>query len=109
MEVLITLLGLLGLGLGLAFYDQACPSRAIDLRLSRDEIPRRAQAYLQAQGFRADDYEFVLDFAEDDWASFYLQRALGVPETNRRVRAENCRFGLARALVQAVAEGRIRR
>ena len=89
MEVLITLLGLLGLGLGLTFYDQAFPSGAIDLRLSRDEIARRAQLYLQAQGFRADDYEFVLDFAEDDWASFYLQRALGVPGTNRRGRAEN--------------------
>ena len=77
-EVLVTLLGLLGLGLGLAFYDQAFPSGAIDLRLARDEIARRAQAYLQAQGFRADHYEFALDFAEDDWASFYLQRALAL-------------------------------
>jgi hypothetical protein len=88
-EVLITILGLLGLALGLAFFDQAFPSAAIDLKLSRDEIAQRAHTHLQAQGFGADDYEFVLDFDADRWASFYLERVLGVAETNRRVRAEN--------------------
>lgn len=45
LDILITLLGLLGLALFLAFYDGAFPSAAIDLELSRAEITQRAQAY----------------------------------------------------------------
>ena len=87
-EILITLLGLLGLALGLAFYEQAFPSASLDLMLARDEIAKRANAYVNAQGYDLNEYEFVLTFAEDFWGSVYLQRTLGVPETNRRIRAE---------------------
>jgi len=88
LDLLITLLGLLGLALFLAFYDRAFPSAAIDLKLSRTEIARRAQAYLQAQGYDLSGYEFALSFQEDEGASIYLQRTLGIPETNRLIRAE---------------------
>ena len=57
-------------------------------RLPRDEIARRAQAYLQAQGYDVHDYEFALTFGEDWQASAYLQRTLGIPATNRLVRSE---------------------
>lgn len=87
-EIFITLLGLLGLALGFAFYEQAFPSASLDLMLARDEIAKRANAYVKAQGYDLNEYEFVLTFAEDFWGSVYLQRTLGVPETNRRIRTE---------------------
>jgi N-acetylglutamate synthase-like GNAT family acetyltransferase len=88
LELIITLLGLLGLVLFLAFYDRAFPSAAIDLELSRAEIAQRAEAYLQSLGYDLQGYEFALSFQEDWGASVYLQRTLGVPETNRLVHAE---------------------
>jgi hypothetical protein len=88
LDLLITLLGLLGMVLFLAFYDRAFPSAALDLKLSRDEIAQRAQAYLKTQGYDLQGYEFALSFGEDWSASVYLQRTLGIPETNRLIRAE---------------------
>jgi len=87
-DVVITVLGLLGLLLFLLLYDQAFPSAAIDLKLPRAEIARRAQAYLQAQGYDLREYEFALTFGEDWQASVYLQRTLGIPATNQLIRAE---------------------
>jgi hypothetical protein len=86
LDLLITLLGLLGLALFLVFYDRAFPTAAIDLELSRAEIEQRAQDYLKAQGYEIEDYESALTFTGDSWASIYLQLALGIPETNRLIR-----------------------
>ena len=86
LDLLITLLGLLGLALFLAFYDRAFPSAAIDLELSCAEIKQRAQDYLEAQEYEIKDYKSALTFTGDFWASYYLQRTLGVPETNRLIR-----------------------
>ncbi len=80
-ELLITLLGVLGLVLFLAFYDRAFPSAALDLALSREELAERAREALEEQGHEAPDYEFVLTFRRSFWSSIYLQRQLGVPET----------------------------
>ncbi len=87
-DVLLTLFGILGILLFLALYAEAFPDAAIDLTLSRDQIAQRATAYLTARGYEVGDYEFVVDFNENSWASFYLQRTLGVAETNRLVKAE---------------------
>ena len=86
LDLLITLLGLLGLALFLVFYDRAFPTAAIDLELSRTEIEQRAQDYLEAQGYEIEGYESALTFTGDSWASIYLQLTLGIPETNRLVR-----------------------
>ncbi len=88
-DIALTVVGLLGLLLFLLFYDQAFPSAALNLKLSRSEIAQRAEQYLKAQGHDVTGYEFALDFDEDGAASLYLQRTLGVPETNRLVKAEN--------------------
>ena len=88
LDILITLLGLLGLALFLVFYDRAFPSAAIDLDLSRAEIAQRAAAYLQERGYSDQGYEFALSFEEDWWASVYLQQTLGIPGTNRLIRDE---------------------
>jgi len=88
LDIAITLLGLGSIILVLIFYNQAFPSAAIDLQLSRTEIAARSQSYLENRGYDLADYEFALTFEEDVWASFYMQQTLGVPETNRRIRAE---------------------
>ena len=88
LDAAITLLGLLGLALFLAFYDRAFPSAAIDLDLSRGEIAQRAQSYLRGQGYAPQDYEFALSFEQDWWGSVYLQRTIGIPETNRLIRSQ---------------------
>jgi GNAT superfamily N-acetyltransferase len=87
-DVLLTLFGLLGIMLFLALYDEAFPDAAIDLTLSRDQIAQRADEYLKLQGYDVAAYESVLNFNQDSRASFYLQRTLGVAETNRLVKAE---------------------
>ena len=88
LEAGITLLGLLGLALFLAFYDRVFPSASIDLDLSRAEIAGRAQSYLQEKGYDLHGYETALSFRQDRWGSIYLQRTLGIPETNRLIRAQ---------------------
>jgi len=97
LDLLITLLGLLGLALLLAFYDQAFPSAAIDLQFSRDEITHRARTYLEEQGHNLSSYQFVLTFDEAWWSSVYLQRTLGISETNRLARDEGLPLWLWRA------------
>ena len=84
----ITGLGLVSLILFLQFYDRAFPAAAIDLVLSRAEIEAHAQTYLEAQGYHLANYEFALTFTGNSRASYYLQRQLGIPETNRLTREE---------------------
>ncbi len=80
---IITAAGILCLALFLAFYDQAFPSAAIDLDRSRAEIRSAAADYLADYGYDVSDYKFALIFGENSWGSIYLQRTLGVAETNR--------------------------
>jgi len=87
-DVLLTLLGVLGIVLFLTLYNEAFPDATIDLALSRDQIAQRANDYLKSQGYDVSNYESVVDFSQSWWASVYLQRTLGVAETNRVVKAE---------------------
>jgi hypothetical protein len=89
LDILITLLGLLGLVLFLLFYDQAFPSAAIDLDLSRAEITQRAHDYLEAQGHDLQDYRLALSLEQDWGASVYLQHTLGVSGTNQLIQSED--------------------
>jgi hypothetical protein len=73
----------LGLAFFLAFYHRAFPSAALDLTLSRTEIKQRAQAYLREQGYDLTDYKSAVTFSRSSFSSYYLQRTLGIPETNR--------------------------
>jgi len=89
LDILITLLGFLGLILYLGFYDQAFPSAAIDLDLSRAEIIQRARDYLESQGHEPQDYELAVSLEEDWVASVYLQHSLGVSGTNQLIQRED--------------------
>lgn len=89
LDGLVTVLGILGLVLFLAFYDQAFPSAALELELSRAQIAQRASGYMASLGHDLSGYEFVLTFDEAWIESVYLQHTLGIPETNRLARQEN--------------------
>jgi GNAT superfamily N-acetyltransferase len=88
LDVWFTLLGILGLILFLAFYDQAFPSAAIELTLSQGEIIERSRSYFWDRGYDLRGYESALAFQQASWASVYLQRTLGIAATNRLVAEE---------------------
>ncbi len=88
LELLITLLGIVGVILFLSFYDHALPSAAIDLKYSRAQISQFAESKLQKLGFSPAGYKFSLSFNEDNMASYYFQRKLGVEVTNIRLANE---------------------
>jgi GNAT superfamily N-acetyltransferase len=89
LDIVITLFGLLSVILFLAFYDQAFPSAALSLDLSRAQIAERAGDYLAAQGHDLQGYQSALSFQQDWDASVYLQNTLGVPGTNELIRTED--------------------
>ncbi len=88
LDVWITLLGILGLILFLAFYDQAFPSATIQLTLSQSEIIEHSRNYFLDRGYDLRGYDSALAFEQASGASVYLQRTLGIAETNRLVAAE---------------------
>jgi hypothetical protein len=88
-EAILTVLGLLGFLLFFTQYDRAFPQGALDLKLSRPQVAALAGQTLAAYGVDPQPYGFVLAFGQDSSASIYLQSTLGIPETNRRIQAEN--------------------
>jgi hypothetical protein len=75
-----------GLAVFLRYYESAFPQAAIDLRLSRDEIQDRADAYLRERGFDPDTFESTLTFSARGSAAAFLQRVRGLEETSRFAR-----------------------
>jgi len=88
-DLIITLLGLIGAVLFFSLYDQAFPAAALDLKLSRAEIEQRANQILGAYAYDPAGYKFALNFSEDGMSSIYIQRTLGVAETNQRIQRES--------------------
>ena len=74
-EIWITLAGLLGALIFFGFYDQAFPSAALDLKLSRQQVAGLAEQTLLSAGYDlaggevGTDYRSSLTFARDWWAS----------------------------------------
>jgi membrane protease YdiL (CAAX protease family) len=88
-DLVLTVTGLLGIVLFLAFYDRALPSAALDLTLSREQIAEQATAYMSRRGYALGAYQTALTFEEDDFPSVYLQRTLGILRTNELAQQEN--------------------
>jgi len=66
-----------------ANFFAAFPEASIDLRYSREEITRRAQAFLQEQGYSVQGFRNITLFEPDERARLYLERELGLEEANR--------------------------
>ena len=87
-EIVITGLGLLSFLLALALYDQAFPSAAIRLMLSRPDATRTAEAVLHDLGYDPAGYTSALGFFQDNLGSIYMQQTLGIPQTNELLQRE---------------------
>ena len=83
----LVLFAVLVIALSLLFvranYSAAFPQASIDLKYSRDEITRRAEAFLLARGLHPDRFRNLTLFDDDSDARLYLERELGLPEANR--------------------------
>ena len=63
-EILITVLGLIGWGIFLRYYDQVSPTASLDLRYDRAQIARLAEDYVQERGFDLQGYHRVVTFED---------------------------------------------
>ncbi|MEW5939241.1 MAG: GNAT family N-acetyltransferase, partial [Chloroflexota bacterium] len=88
LDLLFLALGLAGAIFFALNYERALPSASVNLAVSRADAERKVEGLLREFGYSPDGYKFTLSFSEDEMASFYLQRALGVEETNRKLLAE---------------------
>ena len=89
LDLLIVILGVVGVIVFLALYESAFPDATVDVSISRAQAERIAEDTLRGFGYSVDGYRSALSFSSDNHASYYLQRTLGIEETNRRLAAED--------------------
>ena len=87
-EILITILGIAGVFVFFALYETAFPDASVDVSISRKQAEQVATEYLNRFGYSVEDYEFALSFSSDSSAAYYLQRTLGIEESNTRLARE---------------------
>ena len=87
-EIMITVLGLLGAITFFVFYETAFPNASMDVSISRGQAKQLAGEYLKQLGYSVEDYRFALSFSSDSQAAYYLQRTLGIEEYNLRLARE---------------------
>lgn len=66
-----------------ANFSAGFPEASIDLRLSREEITSRAEAFLHTRGWNPSGFRNLTLFDPDDDARTYLERELDLREANR--------------------------
>ncbi len=83
--LLFLALGVAGAFTAYHHFFQAFPEASIDLRLSKEEVGRRANGFLRGRGLSAEGYRQLTVFDFDDEAKTYLERELGLEEANREM------------------------
>ena len=84
-DLLLIFLGISGAIIFFLLYDRALPSASVDVSVTRAQVEEIASGYLQEFGYAPDNYKIVLSFSEDRSSLYYLQRTLGVEESNARM------------------------
>src|SRR6266498_43738 len=87
-EILITMLGIVGVIIFFAFYETAFPDASVDVAISRGQARQLATEQLNRFGYSVEGYQFALSFSSDSQAAYYLQRTLGIEESNLRLAHE---------------------
>ena len=107
LDRLITFLGVVGFAVGIFLSQTVFPSASIDLSVPRQRIFQQAEDYLQdIDTLDVEEYESVQQFNESWFSSVYLQRTLGVAETNELIETENLPiYFLEYAMVSAFCAG----
>lgn len=77
--------GIVGFLIFVLFFNHAFPIASIDLKLSKEEIFKKAKAFVLEQGFDLKDFEQTIIFDSDDYASIYLQKTQGIKKSNELI------------------------
>ena len=83
---LLLALGAVGLWVFLHFYTEAFPAASLDFKLSREEVFQKAEDYLQTLGYDMEGYESAQVFSRNQMEQIFLEKTLGLEETNRLAR-----------------------
>ena len=78
--------GALGLTCYIQFFDRAQPVASLNFRVDREQAYQVAEAYLDRLGYDLTDYESAQVFSYSSLSQVFLERTLGLEETNRLVR-----------------------
>lgn len=81
-------LGIIGLAVFILFFNHAFPTASIDIKLSKQEVFKKAEAFILAHDFDLTGYQKAIKFDSDDDASIYLQKTQGMKRTNELIRKE---------------------
>lgn len=78
-----------GLGLAYALWDEAFPTAAMEVKLSREDAGRRMREWIEAEGFSLEGYRSVVVFGEEDGeenpVKTYVELEHGLPTLERSV------------------------
>jgi membrane protease YdiL (CAAX protease family) len=81
--LLWVLAGIIGALVGYKYYFQAFPEAAVNLQVSREEAVQRAQQFVAGMGENISDYQSAIVFTVDEEAKTYLEREVGLQQTNQ--------------------------
>lgn len=87
-EILITVFGIAGVFIFFTLYEKAFPDASVDVTISRAQAQQIATEQLKQLGYSVEGYKFALSFSSDSQAAYYLQRTLGIEESNSRLEHE---------------------
>lgn len=82
----LLLAGVLGLATFVTFYDEAFPVASLDLKVGREDARSKSAAFLETLGFDLEGYESAQALERDWKGQVFLERTLGLEETNRLIR-----------------------
>ena len=84
--VLFLVLGVLGVGIFVRYYDQALPIASLNFKLDRSEAYQKAEDYVQALGYDIQDYRSAQVLDSAGLQQVFLERTLGLEKANALAR-----------------------
>ena len=84
--VAFLVLGAVGLWTFLNHYNRAIPVASLDFKVRRDEAFLEAQRFAVARGHDLGSFENAQIFTPDMMSQIFLQKSLGLEETNQLAR-----------------------
>lgn len=91
-DILIILMGIIGLVVFLMFYEKASPTASVNLQVSRHQALQIAREYLEKQRFSLEDYDQTVIFNQNGDGAIYLQKTLGMDQYNKLAQELHLRY-----------------
>jgi membrane protease YdiL (CAAX protease family) len=86
--LLWVLLGIVGVWFAHRYFFRAFPEAAVNFRVSRSEALRQAKNFLGGLGESVSGYRSSIVFSVDDESKTYLEREIGLQQTNQLLSSE---------------------